>query len=915
MENSEGEPPAYLEGAAPQTGYVGARWWSLDIHAHSPASFDYGGLEGETTTNPRPSFETWIRAYIDAGVDGIVVTDHNSHEGIDAARAALRKLQDADPDLPPLVIFPGVELTLAGGFHALAVFEHTCDASIVIRVLARCKFDGTPGRSDEVADMTVNAAAEVVRDLGGMLIPAHIDQRAGVLGLDPRELETLAASGHVIAAEVADDGKVGEASKRGWVPLLGSDAHHLTTDGAPDPAAAKAPGTHLTMVKAETLTMEGLRLALAEPSESIRRFRRGDHDLNDVKHDHIKAIMVRHRGGHREFMFGPWMNCLIGGRGVGKSTLVELLRLALGRVDELPANLAADLVRFAPTTDASERWWDDETEIEVIYARGGQLLRIRWVGASPSHSSLALWDGSAWEQQSGRVVDRAPVRVFSQKQIYEMATKPQSFLQLVDDMPEIRKAEWEEQYEELRLRFKTERNKLRQLLAESEKADRLKGQLQEVQARLRHLEDLRASPEYATLSQLETKTRTVDSANSMSSEIEAIIDQQAASLRTLPMDADESTEYLEYVASYESAAILLDQAAAVVRSARQAWIATGTAKYWTEEAARLGAWMNEQGGASAASADQTSHDRKLEAELTAELKQLEDAEARRSAQEGVIDEVMRSIRAKRAELFTRRRDYTKSLNATQGTRTKLEVFEQGSVAGLGDELRTLLRTPDSFEGAFAQDGIPSLVSDKVPQDSRFAQDVSGFKGKLIQLVEAGIESEIASAVKIDGRFYSRLATSDSFDLVTDIMLWFPDDLIRVMYQANGQADFVAVDRGSPGQKTAALLAVILQMGDEPLLLDQPEDDLENKLIRYLAVETLKKIKQNRQLIVSTHNANVVVTSGAENILVLEHDAALPAIEASGTLQHPDVKDSVREILEGGEDAIRTRFMRLVGVPS
>ena len=137
------------------------------------------------------------------------------------------------------------------------------------------------------------------------------------------------------------------------------------------------------MVKAETLTMEGFRLALAEPSESIRRFRRGDHDLNDVKHDHIKAIMVRHKGGHREFTFGPWMNCLIGGRGVGKSTLVELLRLAHGRVDELPANLAADLARFAPTTDASERWWNDETEIEVIYARGGQLLRIRWVGASP----------------------------------------------------------------------------------------------------------------------------------------------------------------------------------------------------------------------------------------------------------------------------------------------------------------------------------------------------------------------------------------------------------------------------------------------------------------------------------------------------------------------------------------------------
>ncbi len=896
-------------------GYVGARWWSLDIHAHSPASFDYGGLEGEATTDPRPSFETWVRAYIDAGVDGIVVADHNSHEGIDAARAALESLQDADPDLPPLVIFPGVELTLAGGFHALAVFEHTCEASVIFRLLARCKFEGTPGRSDEVADVTVNAAAEVVRDLGGMLIPAHIDQRAGVLGMDPRELETLTASSHVIAAEVADDGKVGEARKRGWVPLLGSDAHHLTTDGAPDPSAAKAPGTHLTMVKAEMLTLEGLRLALAEPSESIRRFRRGDQDLNVVKHDHIKAITVRHRGGHREFAFGPWMNCLIGGRGVGKSTLVELLRLVHGRVDELPTNLAADLARFAPTTDPSERWWDDETEIEVIYVRGGQLLRIRWVGVSPAHSSLALWDGSGWEHQSGRVVDRAPVRVFSQKQIYEMATKPQSFLQLVDDMPEIRKAEWEEQYEELRLSFKSERNKLRQLRAESEKADRLKGQLQEVQARLRHLEDLRASPEYAKLSQLETKSRTVVSANRMSSEIEEVVAQQAASLRALPTDADASTEYLDYVASYESAAVLLDQAAAVLRTARQAWIAAGTGKGWTEEATRLSGWMNEQGGLSASSAEQTSQDRKLEAELTVEIQQFENAEARRSAQQVVIDEVMRDIRAKRAELFTRRRDYTKSLNATQGTRTKLEVFEQGSVAELGDELRILLRTPDSFDGAFAQEGIALLVSDKVPQDSRFPQDVSGFKDKLIQLVEAGTESEIAQSVKIDGRFYSRLATADSFDLVTEIMLWFPDDLIRVMYQANGQADFVAVDRGSPGQKTAALLAVILQMGDEPLLLDQPEDDLENKLIRYLAVETLKKIKQNRQLIVSTHNANVVVTSGAENILVLEHDVALPAIEACGTLQNPDVKDSVREILEGGEDAIRTRFMRLVGVPN
>lgn len=101
-------------------------------------------------------------------------------------------------------------------------------------------------------------------------------------------------------------------------------------------------------------------------------------------------------------------------------------------------------------------------------------------------------------------------------------------------------------------------------------------------------------------------------------------------------------------------------------------------------------------------------------------------------------------------------------------------------------------------------------------------------------------------------------------------------------------------------------------GNEPLLLDQPEDDLENKLIKHLAVETLKQIKRGRQLIISTHNANIVVTSAAEHVLVIQHGEDIPGIEASGTLQTEAVKENVCLILEGGEDAIKTRYKRLVG---
>lgn len=242
----------------------------------------------------------------------------------------------------------------------------------------------------------------------------------------------------------------------------------------------------------------------------------------------------------------------------------------------------------------------------------------------------------------------------------------------------------------------------------------------------------------------------------------------------------------------------------------------------------------------------------------------------------------------------------------------MEVHHQGDIDGIGDELRALLNCPESFESAFSKDGIARTLLAQQPKDPRFPDRVQEFKKALIELVEGGADSEIGRSIRVDARFYNRLANADTFDLVTSVMLWFPEDLVSVRYRPREGGDLIAVDRGSPGQKTAALLTVILQMGSDPLLLDQPEDDLENKLIRHLAVETLRNIKSGRQLIVSTHNANIVVTSAAENILVLQHGENLPSVEAEGTLQTAGVKANVCEILEGGEEAITTRYRRLIG---
>ncbi len=296
-----------------------------------------------------------------------------------------------------------------------------------------------------------------------------------------------------------------------------------------------------------------------------------------------------------------------------------------------------------------------------------------------------------------------------------------------------------------------------------------------------------------------------------------------------------------------------------------------------------------------------------------ELLEFNNTDERLAAHRLQIDDLLNQLAHMRKDLHQRRSDYVSGLSSGTDIRTRVRVYHQGGIDDVGDNLRQVLNRPDSFDSIFEQGGIPQPLFDAQPKSPVFWQTiVPDFKKQLLDLIAHGAESDIAQRVKIDARFHRRANESDRFSIETEILLWFPEDLVTVEYKPDGSQNFTPVDQGSPGQKTAALLAIILQMGNEPLLLDQPEDDLENKLIKHLAVETLKHIKRQRQLIISTHNANIVVTSAAEHVLVIQHGETVPGLEASGTLQTGAVKASVCLILEGGEEAIKTRYRRLVG---
>ena len=107
-----------------------------------------------------------------------------------------------------------------------------------------------------------------------------------------------------------------------------------------------------------------------------------------------------------------------------------------------------------------------------------------------------------------------------------------------------------------------------------------------------------------------------------------------------------------------------------------------------------------------------------------------------------------------------------------------------------------------------------------------------------------------------------------------------------------------------------MLAFLLAHGEEPLILDQPEDDLDNQLIYDLVVQQIRENKLRRQIIVVTHNPNIVVNGDAELLHALEFQSGQCVVAQSGSLQEKAMRDKVCQVMEGGREAFERRYRRL-----
>lgn len=185
------------------------------------------------------------------------------------------------------------------------------------------------------------------------------------------------------------------------------------------------------------------------------------------------------------------------------------------------------------------------------------------------------------------------------------------------------------------------------------------------------------------------------------------------------------------------------------------------------------------------------------------------------------------------------------------------------------------------------------------------ESISLFLNKIIEYLELDQKKEIKEEER------KKYIVDQVKDPVEFYNMLFSLDYITINYQL--QLDSKNIDTLSPGEKGALLLVfyLMLDKNDIPLVIDQPEDNLDNKSVSKILVPFIKQAKQRRQIIMVTHNPNLAVVADAEQIISVNIDKTnnLSFSYISGGIENPEINKMIVDILEGTFPAFDKRRLK------
>ena len=909
----------------------GMRFRRLDLHIHTPASACF--IEPDVTPG------MIVQQAIGAGMEAIAITDHHSGEWVDRVKAAAQGTS--------LVVFPGVEITVQPGVHIIALFPGDKTGAHVTDLLADLGIgkDQRGRREAMVTRYGIQRVLEIIsREHGALAVLAHIDDHKGVWHeLDGQTRIQIWQEGRYAAVEYAG-GTL--PSQIGQAPYTRRPAVYRASDNPhPDQPAKhshRGIGTRHSRFKLDDpISLEGLRNCFNDPETRIQ----ADPPPLGQEHDAAHPVLewVEIAGGFLdglELPLNPNQNCVIGGRGTGKSVLLETIRYAFGLEPKTDANRKQVETLFAPpSNDNPHPPFPPGSLIKVTSTRDGVRYRVE----RTAQRSPRVYRADTGEELTN-VAPAAllPLEVYGQKEVYEISGDPAFQLRLLDNYVAEDLKEPLEEEETLLRQLKTNAGAILRLEEDVESVQERVDELAAVQEELRRMEQAdfaarveqkrRYDREQVLLSRAETWVA------GLREQVQIFVEEHRLSPNLL---SDEQLVGLPNQETLRAQRALLEAIDTDLQATLEQ-LGARLATRWAEGQPARGTWQEdyqEQDDAyqtllrqfQAEGQEGFDFDRyiRLQArrstleQLAAEVERYRQEVARLEAERQTLLAQLRAIRRCQYEI---RRDKADELSQHLRGRVRMTVHPQGYRAALEVYLRDLfagrnVRSParkqmssiraDTPERAAQRPVkirgetrylIPEIPAYRDPielaEAIRFEQRRTGDEPSLLE-VHFGVDS---AAMR---RNASGLDRESLFNLETFSV---PDLPVIELQVGSGELGYKPLEHISVGQRCTAILSLILLESNAPLLIDQPEDDLDNQFIFDQIVATLRREKEHRQFLIATHNANIPVSGDAELIIVLDADERHGQVVEGGLgcIDAPSIKQAVERLLEGGEEAFRIR---------
>jgi len=876
----------------------GARFFRADLHIHS-----YGASHDVNDSAATPA--AIVKAAADEGIAIIALADHNEVGNIPAAQAAGAE--------HGVFVVPGVELSTPEG-HLLC-YAPTYDA--MERFFNR--LDIADRRTDTCRCQNgMLQCLNLLASEGGFAVIAHIELagafESNMPRFSPAKLDILchpALEGiEVTRADcpILYTNQDGDADRRGAadqrIKRLGiGSSQHLARVLNSDSHTLNAVGRNanrdqrVTRYKMEAPSFDGLRLAMRTADTRVRI------------EEELPAIVptaegVEFQGAFLDgasIRFSPNLTCIIGGRGSGKSTIFESLCLIGGGSTEDVTVIDSDV-----WPDLLSLFYRDETGQTHTLARskGSFLENLDDPATGSTNFPIESYRQGATNEISKRVQD-----------------DPLALLTFLDQLMMIEAAI--EREDEVRQQLAELHPKVADAAARVARIPERERELTLKTAQLKRLKDDKGEEIIKLQQQLEGEKRARLAIERSLAKLTGAVSSASITEITAAIKASITEEVIEVGAPEASAIVTTTTTYEGSVSGSTEALRKLTTEYVAGVRAQIAAWKSKE--AQTAGQIETKKQELLKHGIRLDMPFIQ----KLVADEARARENVRILKTWILALEGLRRDYSGLLRRRWAARDEVSkirtAFAVRSSAALKTTLSDLFVSLKFENNALAPDAERLLI------DAMGWRTLQQLKARALintvtlpALLDQARRKDVKALLALRNDTNTAIFTKGEIDvlferiaepeLLSQLEAVAVHDLPRLnvtkRVETVGQAPhYVPRDfkRLSLGQQQSVLLALMLTSESRaPLIVDQPEDNLDSEFIYKTLVPVIRAAKERRQVIVVTHNANIAVLGDAELILALKATNDKASVVSRGSIDYPPTCELACAILEGAREAFDRR---------